>query len=374
MNRNLFFILLLLLYTNLNTAQSPEAFKYQAVARDAAGQVLSNQPISFQMSILQGNTSGINVYTETHTTNTNDFGLVNLEIGNGIFMSGNFSDIDWGMNSYYVQIEMDENGGNNFQIMGVSQLLSVPYAIHAKTAENVPGDTDADPTNEIQDISLVGHDLTLSGGSTLSLPDEVNDADADPMNEIELPTGGNNGQVLTTDGSGNYSWTSIEVNSTIYNLGDFAHGGIVFWVNETGEHGLVCAKEDQNLAIQWYNNSYSDTRSMRVGVYGGSSNTERITNAQGNGYYAAYICSQYMGGDYGDWYLPSKGELNFMFQQKYIINAAATVNGGNEFASEAYWSSTELGNNGAWDQNFTSGIQANGDKADVNHVRAIRAF
>ncbi|MFT5437960.1 MAG: hypothetical protein ACI840_002620 [Ulvibacter sp.] len=374
MNRNLFFILLLLLYTNLNTAQSPEAFKYQAVARDAAGQVLSNQPISFQMSILQGNTSGINVYTETHTTITNDFGLVNLEIGNGIFMSGNFSDIDWGMNNYYVQIEMDENGGNNFQIMGVSQLLSVPYAIHAKTAENVPGDTDADPTNEIQDISLVGHDLTLSGGSTLSLPDEVNDADADPTNEIELPTGGNNGQVLTTDGSGNYSWTSLEVNSTIYNLGDFAHGGIVFWVNETGKHGLVCAKEDQNLAIQWYNNSYSDTRSMRIGVYGGSSNTERITNTQGSGYYAAYVCSQYMGGDYGDWYLPSKGELSLMFQQKDIVNAAATVNGGSEFASEAYWSSTELGNNGAWDQNFTSGIQANGDKADVNHVRAIRAF
>jgi hypothetical protein len=374
MIRNLLFIFFLIFYSNVNTAQSPDAFKYQAVCRNATGQILSNQSISFQISILQGNTSGTNAYTETHTTNTNNFGLINLEIGNGILISGNFSDIDWGMNNYFVQIEMDENGGNNFQVMGTSQLLSVPYAIHAKTAENVPNDTDADPTNELQDISLVGHNLTLSSGSTLSLPDEVNDADADPMNEIELPTGGNTGQALTTDGLGNYSWTNLETSPTIYNIGDYAHGGIVFWVNETGEHGLVCAKEDQNLAIKWYNSLYLDTRSMREGVYGGSSNTERITNAQGSGYYAAYICSQYTGGDYGDWYLPSKGELNLMFQNKVVINAAAILNGGSEFASEAYWSSTEFGNSGAWDQNFTSGNQANGDKADVNHVRAIKTF
>ena len=72
MIRNLLFIISIICYSNVNTAQSPDAFKYQAVCRNATGQVLSNQSISFQISILQENASGVNVYTETHTTNTNN--------------------------------------------------------------------------------------------------------------------------------------------------------------------------------------------------------------------------------------------------------------------------------------------------------------
>ena len=112
-------------------AQSPEAFKYQAVARDSDGNNLINQNVSFQISILLGSETGSSVFTETHSLITNDFGLISLEIGNGTHVSGDFSTIGWGGSTYYLNIEMDESGGDNYQQMGVSQLLSVPYALHA---------------------------------------------------------------------------------------------------------------------------------------------------------------------------------------------------------------------------------------------------
>lgn len=118
-------------------AQTPQAFKYQAVARDISGNVLQNQNVSFQISILQGSESGVNIYTETHDTTTNEFGLINLEIGKGEVVSGVFGDIDWGGDSYFLQIEMDENGGDSYQLIGTSQLLSVPFALNAFTSNDV---------------------------------------------------------------------------------------------------------------------------------------------------------------------------------------------------------------------------------------------
>ena len=118
------------------SAQSPQAFKYQAVARDASGNVLQNQAIGMRISILQGSSSGTSVYKETHSETTNDFGLINLEIGNGTPVSGTFSSISWGTNDYFVKIEMDANGGTSYQHLGTSQLLSVPYALYAESSAN----------------------------------------------------------------------------------------------------------------------------------------------------------------------------------------------------------------------------------------------
>ncbi len=371
MKRTLPLICTLILFSLMTTAQSPQAFNYQAVARDATGQILGNQSVSFRISILQGGTAGSSVYSETHTLSTNTYGLANLAIGNGVLGNGDFPAIDWGADSYFVQIEMDETGGNNYQLMGTSQLVSVPYALHAETALVVPGDADTDPTNELQDISIVDHDLTISSGSTLTLPDEVDDADADPTNEIELPLGGADGQVLSTDGSGNYSWVDV---TTTYSVGDFAHGGVVFWVDETGTHGLVCALSDQSAGIQWYNGTSLDTRALRTGVYGGATNTERITDTQGSGSYAAFICAQYDGGDYGDWYLPAKGELHLMYQNKATINATVIANGGTELTTDFYWSSTETSVTSASSQSFDLGFQGSVNKVGLSRARAIRAF
>ena len=152
--------------------QAPEAFKYQAVVRNASGAIIANQSVGYQLSILQGSPAGTAVYTETFTPTSNNYGLVNLEIGTGITID-DFTTIDWANGPYYIETATDLTGGSSYVVMGTSQLVSVPFALHAKTAENVTNDlvddADADPTNEIQDISLTVTDLSISGGSTVDL-------------------------------------------------------------------------------------------------------------------------------------------------------------------------------------------------------------
>ncbi len=114
-------------------AQSPEKMSYQAVVRDASDNLVTNQSVGMQISILQGSANGTAVYVETQTPGTNANGLVSIEIGNGTVVSGDFSTIDWANGTYYIKTETDPAGGINYTITGTSQLLSVPYALHAKT-------------------------------------------------------------------------------------------------------------------------------------------------------------------------------------------------------------------------------------------------
>lgn len=115
-------------------AQSPQAFNYQGVARDNGGNVLANQSIGVKVDLRQGSTTGIILYTETHSTITNDFGLFNLSIGTGTVTTGDFSTIDWSNSPYFIEVSMDVSGGTAYQSMGVSQLLSVPYALYAESS------------------------------------------------------------------------------------------------------------------------------------------------------------------------------------------------------------------------------------------------
>ncbi len=119
-------------------AQAPQKIKYQSIVRDNTGAVIVNTAVSFRISVLQGNENGPSVYTETHTGQvTNAFGLVNLEIGGGSVESGDLSAITWGTDNYFFNIELDATGGTNYQQMGTSQALSVPYALNARTADAV---------------------------------------------------------------------------------------------------------------------------------------------------------------------------------------------------------------------------------------------
>ena len=200
MKRIIYTFLAVLLSVNI-FAQAPQSFKYQAVARNASGEVLANKQIEMQISILQESVNGTIVYTETFTPTTNQFGLVNLNIGTGTTISGDFSEINWGASTYFVKIEMVASGGTDYQEVGTSQLLSVPYALHAKTAENVD-DADADATNEIQDISLSGTELSITSGSTIDLSDiqdgyEANTDNQDLSNVLSL--GANAGENKITN-------------------------------------------------------------------------------------------------------------------------------------------------------------------------------
>ena len=113
-------------------AQAPQAFNYQAVIRDADGNLLENQAVGIKISLLQGSSTGQEVYAETHATTTNPFGQVDLKIGTGTLLTGQFDTISWGAGPYYLQLAVDLTGGTNYAVMGTTQMLSVPYAIYAE--------------------------------------------------------------------------------------------------------------------------------------------------------------------------------------------------------------------------------------------------
>ncbi len=157
-----------LLVTFVSFGQAPEGFKYQAVVRDAANTILANQAVGMRLTIQQGSMGGTAVYTETFSPTSNAYGLVNLEIGTGT-TTDDFSLIDWANGPYFIETAIDVTGGTSYSVMGTSQLMSVPYALYAKTAENVD-DADADPTNEYnQTVVLNGTNLeTTDGGGTIT--------------------------------------------------------------------------------------------------------------------------------------------------------------------------------------------------------------
>jgi hypothetical protein len=130
--KKIFTIFVSILFAGVALAQSPGKMSYQAVIRDAGSHLVVNHAVGMKFTILQGSASGSPVYSEVLTTNTNENGLVTIEIGGG----PGFYSIDWAMGPYFLKTETDPTGGSSYSISGTSQLLSVPYALHAKTAES----------------------------------------------------------------------------------------------------------------------------------------------------------------------------------------------------------------------------------------------
>lgn len=136
-------------------AQSPQFFKYQAVLRDVSGQVVANSSVGILINIFQDSCNGNDVYRESFIVSTNDYGLINLEIGSGIQLSvSSFSAINWSLGPYFIETSVDINGtGSNHLFMNCNQLLSVPYAIYAETAgNNTAGPTGPQGTTGIQGL------------------------------------------------------------------------------------------------------------------------------------------------------------------------------------------------------------------------------
>jgi uncharacterized protein (TIGR02145 family) len=133
-----FLIIFALLFTSSVFAQPPQKMSYQAVVRNANNELIVNQSISLRITIHQTSPTGPSVYIETHTTTTNGNGLMSIEVGNGTPTPGShFEHIDWGNYDYYLESEIDLQGGNNYTLNGTQQLITVPYAFYAKTAGSV---------------------------------------------------------------------------------------------------------------------------------------------------------------------------------------------------------------------------------------------
>ena len=117
-------------------AQSPNLFKYQSIARNVSGTVMSDSPIGLRISIRDLTETGTVVFQEEHVTTTNDFGLFNLSIGGGVAILGTIQSVNWSSGAKFIEIEADLTGGTSYEAFGISQLLSVPYALYANNANN----------------------------------------------------------------------------------------------------------------------------------------------------------------------------------------------------------------------------------------------
>lgn len=124
-------LLLFSLLSTITMAQAPQAFNYQGVSRDLSGNPIPNQTISLRVSILEASPTGPSVYQEIHTTTTSSIGLFSLQIGRGTNQNGAIADIDWVVGRHFLQVETDQSGGTDYQLMGTSELLSVPYSLSA---------------------------------------------------------------------------------------------------------------------------------------------------------------------------------------------------------------------------------------------------
>jgi hypothetical protein len=392
-------------FSTLLKAQIPQAINFQAIARDASGNIMANTPIQIQLSVIDGSATGTVIYKELRALTTNAYGSFSFQIGVNPYsvLVGKMTDINWINGSKFLKIDYDPTNQLHFDLtLGTIQFVTVPYAfaagsvykIDASNASsgdilkynttsgnfepsvnkpdwanitNKPAFFDGTWTSLTEKPSLFdGTWSSLSGKpafATVATSGSYSDLTNKPAidgSETKVSAGSN----ITVTGSGT-SGSPYVIGNTNHYIGESYGGGTVFYVYDNGLHGLIAATADQSTGIRWYNGTYTTTNAARDGIGAGMYNTERIIESQGEGSYAAQLCANYQGGGYGDWYLPSKYELNLLYAQKNAVGV---------FASGFYWSSYEDFNTGAWVQSFGTGSQISSSKNTTYYVRSVRAF
>lgn len=188
---------------------------------------------------------------------------------------------------------------------------------------------------------------------------------------FQMTAGAGLNKILQSDAGGVASWVNSA--TPAHTIGESYGGGIVFYVYDNGQHGLIAAIADQSTGIQWYNGISKYTGTTGDGLNAGAMNTVLIVVTQmadnQTGNFAAKVCSDYSitmsNIIYGDWYLPSKYELNLLYLQKTVVGG---------FGISNYCSSSEVNNNLFWSQNLDIGNQIGDLKSNTDAVRAVRAF
>jgi len=125
-------ILALMFSSAMLNAQIPQAFSYQAIAMDSNGDLVTDSEVGIEISVLIGTPTGDNVYTESHLVMSTSLGHINLEVGRGTPVLGQFANVIWSEDAHFLEIKMDVAGGTDYQFVGTVQLLSVPFAFYAE--------------------------------------------------------------------------------------------------------------------------------------------------------------------------------------------------------------------------------------------------
>jgi len=289
----LLFSVLLFLVTGA-FSQTPNEFKYQAVLRDATGQILNNADASVDISILQGSENGVSIFSEHHTVTTNTQGLINLNIGS----ISDLTLVNWSSDIYFIEISV------NGTVMGTSQLLSVPYALHSKTAETAnynsltnkpegttPGEMLYWNGTEWLNVEIGENNqiLTFCNGVPTwttdgQCPETPEWSCGDPISDIE------NNQYGTVQ-IGNQCWISDNLKSTQY-----SDGTSIPFVN-TLETWALLGNNNTDKAYCYYDDN-SNGQSL---IFGALYTYAAATNGNNTGVDVQGICPE-------GWHIPTNTE------------------------------------------------------------------
>ncbi len=255
-------IYIFLLLPILTFGQVPQGFTYQAVATDNNGLELVEQNVSVRVSILSESSTGVEQWIEVHSTTTDGFGLFTITIGEGTStgngVQSSFSDIDWGGSEHYLKIEMDVNGSSEYQLLGTSQLMSVPYALHAGASDQ--GDSQSE---QIDSLETVIQQLTNTVNSVSSGITSTNSNG----NVVSLCDIGYSGDTIIELGQGEYFYVEevdVDQNGNIYVLYNVSAGiedqGEIYNVNPIyGSAHYILVKYNANGEVVWQRTSNSNS-------------------------------------------------------------------------------------------------------------------
>lgn len=330
-------------------SQTPEKMNYQAVVRNATSELVTNSVIGVRLTIYQ---NGLDVYTETQNSVTNENGLMTLSIGTGT-TTDDFSLIDWSDGIYDLKTEIDITGGINYNISGTTQLMSVPFAMYAKTSgSSIPG-----PIGPIGLTGIQGDNGDQGiQGETGDNGDQGETGDAGDNGEQGIQ--GNQG-IQGIQGSqgiqGETGPAGADAPGAIqtYEIGmDSTMGGYIFYVTPDGYHGLVSALANAGPGTGVQMNYYKAQ----------SVCSDTVSYNHSDGYELTY--------NFTDWRVPSASEQILMYVLRDDIG---------NFGPNSYWTATEHSYSFGTTRYF-SGLGDNSvlhstSKGSTSHrVRCIRTF
>jgi hypothetical protein len=296
----------------------PNAFNYSAVARSAAGDPLATSTIGIQITILKTSPTGASQYSENHFVNTDAFGLFNLVIGAGAVQSGNMATIDWSNDTYYLKVGMDATGGSSFLTMGTTQLLSVPYALYAKSAGSVNGFGGGGNFTH-----YIGEEF--GGGVIFHLwKDATGTEHGLIVDKVDLSIGQawSNVAQVAIGPSAKSPWDGLSNSSAI-----------VSQAGHTNSAAALCINSSNGGYTDWYLPATDELERLYINRLEVNASLRGISGAS---------------------------ELKrFDSSNQYYV---------------AYWSSAEANYNGAFGFSFADGDVQYGSKDFTYHVRAVRAF
>lgn len=248
--KNKLLLFLALIITNLIISQTPEKLNYQAVLRSSDNTLLSNTAIGMQVSIIEGSISGTAIYVETHAVSTSAEGLVSVAIGTGTVVSGDFTTIDWSSGPYFIKVETDPEGGSSYSLETTTELMSVPYALHAKTAETVENVT-------LSEVS--GGALDIQNG--VMVLTNMTTAERDALSSVSSGM-----LIFNTDEK------QLQVASTILQEGSDLIGGGNINDSDVSKYGQTFSPSGSDVITEISLNSET-SRTVTLNIYEGSGNS-----------------------------------------------------------------------------------------------------